>query len=202
MLDFAKSICPPNWNIFTNEKHYISRVNILNIKLLIKNRTNPHDSNMNGVTFPIACGENREWFTSIILWKPVSWVNTMVHELAHIAFDRWLCSKFRVQYCCNSFLKSDTNKFHKNIRIRSDKIRKYFSAKSLMDLVSSDINHGRSFQVFYELMADRVCKRYCKEFTFNGNLSCPDKLDCDNYLLNSYQEYGWLFHIGRNRRVA
>ncbi len=102
VLRFARKIVPRNWNVFLDLKDYKKDSLILNIHLFLFGDAvkSFYDERMQnkkalGSVQDINYRKGIGSYTTLAIFEPVDWKNTLIHELAHIAVMRWIFFKER-----------------------------------------------------------------------------------------------------------
>lgn len=117
MVSFAKSISPPNWNLYlcSEVERYNHEANSVNIKLHILDPCDEKVGYYGRIEKPGLIIRNGVAETTVIIQPSLRDYKTIImHELAHIAVFRWISYKTKVHrrnrtsaiVCCGKGAKS------------------------------------------------------------------------------------------------
>ncbi|HOI94543.1 MAG TPA: hypothetical protein PK250_07540 [Syntrophobacter fumaroxidans] len=192
LREFGNSFLPRNWNLCTQKRQYITKRGILNVHLDAKKWRIKEEPDLQGRFYGISAWPYYLTIAKIGMYQPKYWIDVLIHELAHVAERRWIMAGCGYQRRIDPF--DDAGQNYGNQNIIRDKLR--FKNK-IISLTRRGIYnvlrdpHGHIFMHFYELLSDRVCKRFCYKPYIKRYGYCPLKLECEYHIMNFYVGSTW-----------
>ena len=91
IVGFAKKVVPPSWNVCHSVEQFAEKPGIMNVKISIGDPTDERYEGVQGVMDDTPTYRDRTHYAFVVVMnrKDINWLDTILHELAHVAVFRW-----------------------------------------------------------------------------------------------------------------